>query len=274
MDVDTISNCIVRCIKDTFSNSVGDIIFWDESELYKSICWQAQRLVITDETPYQDIKGGYVLCPDGVSVVNVIGYEADLKKYWCVVNGAKCLIDGSDYKKVIAAYPPMPDVPQIDLSDIRRWIENGCKESVELEVNYTNICESMKGGIYGFSPLLTNNTVKMVWGEKEWKLTDGIVQTRLEQDKAQPMAGDWADGIDNMQLPCYQLFKHMADNHNLILLETELGDIMNVVNGMKPATDWDALEGKFSMWFVEQGLANKLITVEMIVNFFKNELTK
>ena len=234
---------------------------WLES--YTGNNWQAQRLVITDETPYQDIKGGYVLCPDGVSVANVIGYEADLKKYWCVVSGAKCFIDGSDYKKVISAYPTIPDVPQIDLSDIRRWISDGCKESVELEMDivygsYEDYEENETVHTTTADPLLTNNTVKMVWGE---------------QDKAQPIAGDGADGIDNMKRPCYQLFKHMADNHDLTLLETELGDIVNVVNGMKPATDWDVLRDKFKSFMTHKtAVTISDIGVDAIFNFFKNEI--
>lgn len=120
---------IIKAMRSNIYCKIGDVTIATCDDNRDSI-WQAQRLVITDETPYQDIKGGYLLCPDGVSVANVIGYEADLKKYWCVVSGAKCLIDGSDYKKIIAAYPTIPNVPQIDLSDIRRWIENGCKESV------------------------------------------------------------------------------------------------------------------------------------------------
>jgi hypothetical protein len=86
---------------------------------------------------------------------------------------------------VIAAYPPMPNVPQIDLSDIRRWIEMGCKKNVELEMDivygsYEDYEENETVHTTTAEPLLTNNTVKMVWGEVEWKLTDGIVPTRLE----------------------------------------------------------------------------------------------
>lgn len=60
-----------------------------------------------------------------------------------------------EYKKVIAAYPAIPGVPQIDLSDIRRWIDEGCKESVELEVkdvfvsgSYINKCCCCKATIH------------------------------------------------------------------------------------------------------------------------------
>ncbi len=210
--------------------------------------WQAQRLVITDETPYQDIKSGYVLCPDGVSVVNVIGYEADLKKYWCVVSGAKCLIDGSDYKKVIAAYPTIPDVPQIGLSDIRRWVDEGCKESVELEVELSDTYTRD-----GLQPRLslTNNTVKMVWGE---------------QDKAQPIAGDNGKPIVVERFACNGEHSHWE------VIEPIDGAILWSGEDHHPATDWEAMRDKFfkdaPLFNIDKEIAKR------IADYFKNELTK
>lgn len=206
------------------------------------------KLVPMEENSQISIHNNEVLLTDDIR-----GFYKD--SYW----KPQRLVITDETGKQVAEYPNSLEANFIDLSDIRRWIDEGCKESVELEVNYTNICESMKGGIYGFSPLLTNNNVKIVWGE---------------QDKAQPIAGDWADGIDNMKRPCYQLFKHMAENHDLILLETELGDIMNVVSGMKPATDWDALRDKFFKEHTElKDGVPKICTMPMdIFNFFKNEI--
>ena len=219
---------------------------WLES--YTGNNWQAQRLVITDETPYQDIKGGYVLCPDGVSVANVIGYEADLKKYWCVVSGAKCFIDGSDYKKVISAYPTIPDVPQIDLSDIRRGISDGCKESVELEMDivygsYEDYEENETVHTTTADPLLTNNTVKMVW---------------CEQDEAQPIARE----VKTEAKFRYQHFENSATRNHF-----ELGFI-DGANWREhhPATDWDAWRDKWGKAYGEVADTDK------IFNFFKNEI--
>ena len=66
----------------------------------------------------------------------------------------------------------------------------------------------------------------------------------------------------------YPLFKHMADNHDLTLLETELSDIVNVVKGMQPI-NWDALEIKFNEWFYNNP---KDENDYGIFNWFKNNV--
>jgi len=176
---------IVKVIAGSLDKKIVSIATTDA--VYSSI-YQAQRLIITDETPYQEINGGHVLCPDGASVVNVIGYESDLKKYWCVVSGAKCLIDGSDYKKVIATYPNIEGTAQIDITDVIKWVDNGCSESVELEVETIVTQTSNKEDTfpirtyYDYLPSLTNNTVKMVWDKVDYEsgnMTKDMLQSKL-----------------------------------------------------------------------------------------------
>lgn len=229
---------------------------WLES--YTGNNWQAQRLVITDETLYQNIRCGYVLCPDEVSVVNVVGFDPDIKMYWCIISGAKCFIDGSDYKKVISAYPTIPDVPQIDLSDIRRWMDEGCKESVELEMQLTSDSHKVYGEFQRpdddypektwYEPTLTNNTVKMVWSEK---------------DKAQPIAGE----VETEAKFRYQHFENSATRNHF-----ELGFI-DGANWREhhPATDWDALRDKLKELCKYKININD-DGIDGIINFFKTEI--
>lgn len=92
---------------------------------------------------------------------------------------AQRLIILNEHGTPIATYPNMPDTHCIDIADVRKWIDGGCSESVELEVT-TEKEEHYE--IYGENrdprgepedyegendpyPRLTNNTVKMVCGE-------------------------------------------------------------------------------------------------------------
>ena len=190
--------------------------------------WQAQRLVITSDEKIS--KGDWYM------------YESPFMIQKCAVYP----IFPDKAIKTIASYPTIPNALQIDLSDIRRWIESGCPDSVELEVNYTNICESMKGGIYGFSPLLTNNTVKMVWGE---------------QDKAQPIAGVDADILTE----AFKRYAVSEDWRNVWIDGVAYGQA-------HPATDWNALRDKFfkdaPLFNIDKEIAKR------IADYFKNELTK
>jgi len=68
----------------------------------------------------------------------------------------------------IASYPNMPDTHCIDLCDVRRWIDEECPNKVVL----STACDACGIGEFHvhtlgdphFTPTLTNNTVKMVWG--------------------------------------------------------------------------------------------------------------
>ena len=202
--------------------------------------WQAQRLVITSDEKIS--KGDWYM------------YESPFMIQKCAVYP----IFPDKAIKTIAAYPTITDVSQIDLSDIRRWIESGCPDSVELEVNYTNICESMKGGIYGFSPLLTNNTVKMVWGE---------------QYKAQPIAGD---GTKEIEPPIGDFIIKQKDIKHVMRQDGayyHFSDVCKLLKRlrMKPATDWDALMDKFEDFYHN---TPQWGGSDSIFQWFKNELTK
>lgn len=68
----------------------------------------------------------------------------------------------------------------------------------------------------------------------------------------------------------YPLFKHMADNHDLTLLETELSDIVNVVKEQHPI-NWDALRDKLNEFVKHKIYINKA-GLDEIFNFFKTEI--
>ena len=128
-----------------------------------------QRLVITEGKPK---KGDSFLWVSGLTGnAEIHKYHSDagygIKTYTMydekdnsslIVNHSGCV------GKVIAAYPAIPDTHFIDLSDIRRWIESGYPDSVELEIvpydGKSSISENWDGALS-----VTNNTVKMVWGE-------------------------------------------------------------------------------------------------------------
>lgn len=82
----------------------------------------------------------------------------------------------------IASYPNMPDTHCIDLCDVRRWIDEECPNKVVL----STACDACGIGEFHvhtlgdphFTPALTNNTVKMVWGNPI--------------DKAKVMPGDYS----------------------------------------------------------------------------------
>ena len=209
-----------------------------------------------------------------VFVTNELGVNKDLI--------AQRLKITDDKGMLIASYPQIPNISyKIDLADVRKWIESGCKESVELEVT-TQKEEHYE--IYGENrdprgepedyegendpyPRLTNNTVKMVWCEVDWKLTDGIVPTRLIQDKAQPIAGDNGKPIVVERFACNGEHSHWE------VIEPIDGAILWSGEDHHPATDWEALRRKFHGWFIDRTKKQPYDT-ESIFNFFKNELTK
>lgn len=220
---------------------------------------QALRLVITDGKPK---KGDWYLKEDG-----------------SISNDPVALWQAWD-KKVIATYPSMPDVPQIDLSDIRRWIGEGCKGEVGFYVEYDPASAILSEPI--INPVLTNNTVKMVWGE---------------QDKAQPIAGEVmftekqvisayykgrSDGSMAAQnRPIMQDFSDwlglmkegkLHDNPHEVI-PPSAKDIELERLRSRPATNWDALRGKFKSFMTHKtAITITDIGVDAIVNFFKNEI--
>lgn len=141
----------------------------------------------------------------------------------------------------IATYPDAVGKCQIDLADVRKWIESGCKESVELEVGRYDMItyESIE-------PMKWNNTVKMVWGE---------------QDKAQPIAGVDADILTE----AFKRYAVSEDWRNVWIDGVAYGQA-------HPATDWNALRDKFfkdaPLFNIDKEIAKR------IADYFKNELTK
>lgn len=90
-------------------------------------------LFVSDE----EIKEGYVLCPDEKTVTNVVGFDTDLKKYFVIISGAKCLVDGKDYKKIIGYYPLTPDSKELTgVARLPEWERE--EDVVQLAINYHN----------------------------------------------------------------------------------------------------------------------------------------
>lgn len=177
-----------------------------------------------------------------VFVTNELGVNKDLI--------AQRLKITDDKGMLIASYPQIPNISyKIDLADVRKWIESGCKESVELEVELSDTYTRD-----GLQPRLslTNNTVKMVWGE---------------QDKAQPIAGDNGKPIVVERFACNGEHSHWE------VIEPIDGAILWSGEDHHPATDWEALRRKFHGWFIDRTKKQPYDT-ESIFNFFKNELTK
>lgn len=175
-------------------------------------------------------------------VTNELGVNKDLI--------AQRLKITDDKGMLIASYPQIPNISyKIDLADVRKWIESGCKESVELEVELSDTYTRD-----GLQPRLslTNNTVKMVWGE---------------QDKAQPIAGDNGKPIVVERFACNGEHSHWE------VIEPIDGAILWSGEDHHPATDWEALRRKFHGWFIDRTKKQPYDT-ESIFNFFKNELTK
>jgi hypothetical protein len=177
---------------------------------------------------------------------------------------AQRLVITDEAGKQVALYPPahIPDTHCIDLSDIRRWIDEGCKESVELEVQ-----ETFRGYLQykrsnGISLKLTNNTVKMVFDVKMSKMFRwGQEQT----EQPQQVAGEVVRGSLEHQVKDLEnrLYKAGVDNAKLI------GRITELECKQHPPIDWDALEGKFNKWYSNQPTS---VTGIDIFNFFKNEI--
>ncbi len=138
---------VVKCIKNTITRKVGYIALWEEvyGHMNKTF-WQPQRLVITSDGPVG--SGWYI--DDNNLIRKSVTDDAD---YWAV---------RKSYKKVEATYPSMPEISMIDIGDVITWVKEGCPDSVELEVKAGVKELSGRLTIY---PLLTNNTVKMVWVE-------------------------------------------------------------------------------------------------------------
>ena len=205
-----------------------------------------------------------------VFVTNELGVNKDLI--------AQRLKITDDKGMLIASYPQIPNISyKIDLADVRKWIESGCKESVESEVETLGVCCTPLPGIAHHgdcdkcpdckiieTPTLTNNTVKMVWCEVDWKLTDGIVPTRLIQDKAQPIAGDNGKPIVVERFACNGEHSHWE------VIEPIDGAILWSGEDHHPATDWEALRDKFfkdaPLFNIDKEIAKR------IFNFFKTEI--
>jgi len=64
-----------------------------------------QHIYITSDEEIKSIND-WVLCPDGKTVTKVVAYDTDIKNYFVFISGAKCFINGDDYKKVIATTNP------------------------------------------------------------------------------------------------------------------------------------------------------------------------
>lgn len=178
---------IVKVIGNSFDKKIVSMATTDA--VYSSI-YQAQRLVITDETGM-----------------------------------------------LIAAYPQIPNITyKIDLSDIRRWIEMVCKESVELLLD----------DVYN-EPYIGNNTVKMVWGE---------------QDKAQPIAGAIIGSIE------HKIWSLAYESNS----DEAYRDVIKRVQELHhPATDWDALRDKLKELCKCKININD-DGIDGIINFFKQNI--
>jgi hypothetical protein len=118
--------------------------------------WQAQRLVITSNEPVG--FGWYI--DDCNLIRKSVTDDAD---YWAV---------RKTYKRVEATYPSMPEISMIAIADVIKWVKEGCSVSVDLAVNSTirypvesHCLGSKPNGVFVYTPILINNTVKMVWAE-------------------------------------------------------------------------------------------------------------
>lgn len=154
--------------------------------------WQAQRLVITSNEPVG--SGWYI--DDNNLIRKSVTDDAD---YWAV---------RKHYKKVEATYPSMREISRIDIADVMKWVKEGCPGSVDLAVNSTihypvesHCLGSKPNGVFVYTPILINNTVKMVWvepyvderqylkEEREYNET-GYREEEIESEVQEPQVGD------------------------------------------------------------------------------------
>lgn len=178
----------------------------------------------------------------------------------------------------VAVYPKyeLAPIPQIDISDIRRWIESGCHESVELEV-IGGVTERF--GKYAIKPSITNNTVKMVWGEKKTinEVFHNAGVSLPDDMKPQPIAGavEVNPSITALQRAIDKLgdakMREIADSIPYDPNGMTADEYFARLSGHHPATDWDALRDKFKdTHCVRNGIG--LDITDIIFNFFKNEI--
>jgi len=187
--------------------------------------------------------------PENVQVVTPEWLESYTGNNW----QAQRLVITDEAGADVAVYPKyeLAPIPQIDLSDIRRWIDEGCKSEVELEV--IKYFSEHLGGTVTDSPLLTNNTVKMVWGEV---------------DKSQPIAGEVEDAAKKYA----HMHEDVSDKLGKHLVKGCFVDGANW-REHRPATDWDVLRDKFKSFMTHKtAVTISDIGVDAIFNFFKNEI--
>lgn len=83
--------------------------------------WQPQHLyLVTDDKP---VGNDWVVCPDGKSVVNVMPTMDEHEQWWCIISGARCEVNGSDFRKIIAATDPKCELPKIPASMVKRYVD-------------------------------------------------------------------------------------------------------------------------------------------------------
>jgi len=96
--------------------------------------WQAQRLLVLSDDEIQ--VGDLVQCPDS-SINKVIAFDRDVNLLFLFINGAKCFIDGKDYKKVIASYPHIESTLPIAKETVQAWIDSGTPGDGSVEFKKT-----------------------------------------------------------------------------------------------------------------------------------------
>ncbi len=141
---------------------------------------------------------------------------------------------GDNYKKIIAAHPKIEGISEVELHDLQHWINNGCGDSIVLEVIDTNphMCSCGKSD-YGYicsyagprevcdatikedwEPKLTGNKVTCVWESPENPKSDWQVigediaknYIRKEMWKDKPTSQPQQVSVEEVKVPnCYSL---------------------------------------------------------------------
>lgn len=190
--------------------------------------YKAQLVLMDGKSKIQQ----QVTHPENVQVVTPEWLESYTGNNW----QAQRLIITDETGKEIATYPQIPNITyKIDLADVRKWVDSGRSESVELEVEYDTASAILSEPI--INPLLTNNTVKMVFETTEGKWLREAAELLSDGDEL-------------------EIYMRMPS--------------INIADKQHP-TNWDALRDKWINDAALFDIRNKDLA-KRIFNWFKNNV--
>lgn len=260
-------NDIIKLVKRTPDGEFGTIGI-SKNKMLGNDYWQPQRMVITsDET----IGFGWYIDDVGQLRKSVTD-DAD---YWSV---------RKEYKKVIATYPQVPDIPCIDLLDVRVWVDKMCPDEVYLETRVdVDYVGSDSNGRDQYAPVgeevcLTNNTVNIQWREpyvderqflKEDREYNETGYREENEDEKVNMPPDTSklsrvevigNGREYVNMNTGKVELSFQDDNRTLKIFVEKG------RQQHPPIDWRDIADKY----YKQDVPN--MTAEAIFNWFKNQM--